>query len=96
MAKKTRYPRKLRQTIEKIAAARDEREARADEPESEYSTLWQDFIPRNSVHLVHTKVDEMRQRIISTFMMEPQFHHPRTFVRPPWDTEPETEGDASE
>jgi len=84
MAKKTKYPRKLRVKLEKIAAARDAREA-AGEDDIRPSTLWHEFMPKKSVHLMHGVVDEERQKLHMTYHLTALDHPPDRVVIPaPW------------
>jgi hypothetical protein len=95
MAKPKRYPRKFRQTLENVAAARDDRQAQAEvkrDPDP-FRVLWQDFVPKNSVHLMSAKIDKVRGRLTTTIMMEPDFHYPQVAVIAPWKSD--NNGDAS-
>ena len=61
---KVQYPKKFRQKLEKIAAAREARE-RGEEPDlgPAFETLWHEFLPRGSVEFIATRMDEQRPRI---------------------------------
>jgi hypothetical protein len=99
MAKKSkpmRYPRKLRQTIEKVASARDERAATGDpnaglegslEANPLFHNFWKDFLPRNSVYAMMNTVDEVLRRIEVVYHMAKPVAAPRVLLRPPWQRE---------
>jgi hypothetical protein len=92
MAKKPlRYPRKLRQTIEKVEKNRQARAATGDPNASLednmnplFHNFWRDFLPRGSVHTMIAEVDDVLQRISHTSYMRPPFQAKRVFARPPW------------
>jgi hypothetical protein len=98
MAKKpTKYPRKFRQKLEKIAEARDERALKDphDMTEEEIyeaasATFWKDFLPEGSVAMMHAKINENQRRIEMTYHLEIP-HRRRVIGFPaPWRLDEET------
>jgi hypothetical protein len=91
--KQVRYPRKLRQKLEKIADARDARAAGIDPKQREeeiadmaFRTLWQDFLSPGSVHLMHSVIDERRHKLNNTYHLEERYR-PRWAKAPaPWES----------
>ena len=75
MAKPVRYPRKLREKLEKVAQTRNERagnpkrvkhpsEMTPDELLDELgNTMWRDFLMPGTVALMGVKIDEGRKRV---------------------------------
>jgi hypothetical protein len=87
MAKPTKYPRKLRQTLEKVAAARDERLAGKKEGFDPFDTFIREFLPSGSVSLMSTKIDEQLGQMKSTFVLSPRPRPEYVHARPPWEGE---------
>jgi hypothetical protein len=92
MAKPVKYPRKLRHKLEKIASAREEREALAADIDRDlsgtpFNTFYRSFLPTGSVHTMLARVDDVLQRIEVTSHMAPPPATKRAFVRPPWEGE---------
>lgn len=90
MAKPIKYPRKLRQKLEKITEKREEREKAQDaDPEERIPTLWHMFLRNKSVAIMRPKfVGETPQDlgIENLYVLELPFHmfHETICVRPPW------------
>jgi hypothetical protein len=108
MTKPVKYPRKLRMKLEKIAAARDNREALppgaedlakelfgnlSEEDRWPFNTFGRSFLPRNSVHLMAARIDDVHERIITTAYLFPQHHAEVIGISAPWLAQ---ETDASE
>ena len=90
MAKKARYPRKLRQKLEKIADARDARDPDAVDLEAKrfdkaFGTLWHEFLGPGSVHILHVRADEVRQKFYVTCRLRQSVVN-RITVAAPWET----------
>jgi hypothetical protein len=82
LAKKARkYPRKLRQKLEQVAAKRDEREKNTDRA---FNTLYHEFVPDGSVRMMHSIIDEQHGRITSVLQMYPRLLPEYIRIRPPW------------
>ncbi len=89
MAKKQiRYPRKLRQTLERVASGRDAREAMADPEFDPWHTFYRDFLPTGSVHLMHTVMDERLLRLETHMHMAAPEEPDQIAVPPPWEGNP--------
>ena len=91
MAKQTRFPRKLRQKLERVANARDERAATGDpnaileeEINPLFHNFWRDFLPRGSCYAMVNTVDDVLQRIETVCHMVKPVPAQRVLVRPPW------------
>ena len=90
MAKKVKYPRKLRVKLERMASNRDAREAEAmAEPEFDpWRTFYRDFLPAGSVHLMHTVMNGTLMRLQTHTQMAPPYEPERIAVPPPWKGNP--------
>jgi hypothetical protein len=87
MAKPTKYPRKLRQKLERVAAARDERQTQEGHKVDPFVTFNQDFLPRGGVFALHAKLDGKRLQMLSyVTMLSPQ-QPEYVRARPPWEGE---------
>ena len=89
MSKKTKFPRKFRQKLEKIAAARDARDVNRMTDEEigreVFDMLWRDFLPPNSVELMRAQFHENRRRLeISHELKLPSFGHVMVTTPAPW------------
>lgn len=98
MAKKPKsYPKKFRQKMEKVAEARDEREAKTDDDDAFlkelhahlFGTMFQDFLLPESVDLIVCPMPEHMQPIapISTAYMIKRTPRTAYFYdgKPPWE-----------
>jgi hypothetical protein len=60
--KKSKYPKKFRQTLEKIATGREAREGASDKDDPDddprFSAMYRSLLPRHSVHLMHSRLEE--------------------------------------
>lgn len=66
-----KYPRKLRMTLEKVAQGKAGRET-GEAPKTDalsvvLDTLWHEFLPPNSVHLMYSRIDEAPMRISTVY-----------------------------
>jgi hypothetical protein len=94
MAKKrVRYPRTFRQTLEKIAEARDARDGRAPsdaaneaDMEKVFSTFWHEFLGNGSVALAHAMINEQRHKLCFRYAMKLR-RTSRIVVPAPWESE---------
>ena len=72
MAKKLRYPRKLRQSLERV---REGAEARAswEEPPvpPDFTTHWQAFLRPGSVAIIMTRLDELHRLVTGYRLRRP-------------------------
>jgi hypothetical protein len=90
MAKKpVRYPKKLRQKLEKVAAARDERDVRRDPSyrehrQSETETWWQSFLPDESVQTNLARFDFATHTMKFDMSMIPVPEPRYVFATAPW------------
>jgi hypothetical protein len=96
--KHSKYPRKLRHTLERISEKKD-----ADESDDGLQhTLWRDFFAgKQMVEFMHgliddSPVDERHHRLIITHRLkvnQTRVRPPRPFsIRPPWKVKHETPG----
>jgi hypothetical protein len=108
MAKKPiKYPKKFRATLEKVKAARENREAippgaadlakelfgdLSEEDRWPFNTFGRSFLPRNSVHLMAARVDDTHERIVTTAYLSPLENTEIIGISAPWLTQ---ETDAS-
>jgi hypothetical protein len=94
MAKRThRYPRKLRQTLEKVAAGRQEREAANPDDESippSFHSFYQSGLLRK-VDTMYTRLNDANTKAVTTFEMNASLGNPRIFVPPPWVAKPDSD-----
>ena len=79
----------LRQKLEKIADARDARDPDAVHLEAEhldkaFGTLWHEFLGPGSVHTMHVRADEVRQKFYVTCRLR-QPVVKRVTVSAPWE-----------
>ena len=86
--KRTRYPRKLRQKLERIASGRDAREVRTEFDFDPWHTFYRDFVPTESVHLMHTVMSETFGRLQTDLYLEPPNQVERIAAAPPWEGNP--------
>ncbi len=92
--KTTKYPRKLRVKLEKIATARDSRQEwpNDDQPFDPdkvdvHQTFYRSFLPHNSVHAMICRIDEVLERVTMTSHMEEGPFTERVTGPPPWASE---------
>ncbi len=92
-----RYPRKLRQTLEKIKTGAEqlatlENGLANDDPDGEFRMLWHHFLDAaGGVHFMHSRIDEVAHKLVTDYyLFEPE---PIRLVRisAPWIAEPERE-----
>ena len=89
MPKKTKFPKKFRQTLEKVAAGR---EARETAPKADrnpiFDTLYHaGLLPHKSVHLMHSRLEEspFGARLVTRYVLfEDTDVHDLVRVPPPW------------
>jgi hypothetical protein len=91
--KPLRYPRKLRVTLEKIAAAAEEHDtglpdAEDDNPAAFGRSFWSTFYQPNSVHFIYAQADHVFMRTESIAYIFPLAVADRHFIPPPWKTNP--------
>jgi hypothetical protein len=91
MSKKTKYPKKFRQKLEKIAAERDARNLRdpsemtPDElMDAASDMLWRDFLPAGSVAVMHGRVHENQRRMELTMHLDFPRFVARVAAPAPW------------
>lgn len=86
MAKPPKYPKKLRQKLEKVAEAREERAADAEHEavmEKWHGTLWREFLPSASCQVIQGELDPHHFRINTTYSMTVPVRE-YLDVRAPW------------
>ncbi len=86
-------------TLEKVADKRDERmdSAKRGSPDPDpFRCMWDEFLTKGQVHVMHTKFDELIPRMITKHTLEPEHRNQRIFVDPPWRIHPTDDGGASE
>jgi hypothetical protein len=91
MAKPVKYPRKLRHTLEKVAAKREERGSfdgllRVDKVDL-FETFNQSLLPRGGVAVLHTRMDEERMQMLTMIYLNSPPHPEYVRARPPWEGE---------
>ena len=91
MAKPVKYPRKLRHTLEKVAAKREERGSfdgllRVDKVDL-FETFNQSLLPRGGVAVLHTRMDEERMQMLTMIYLNSPPYPDYVRVRPPWEDE---------
>jgi hypothetical protein len=87
MAKAAKYSKKFRMKLEKVAEKRAEREAEAaheHDTERVFATLFHEFLPKGSVHFMHTKLNDEQTRMETTYHMHPGYKHGYARSTPPW------------
>jgi hypothetical protein len=82
MAKKLRYPRKLRQTLERVKEAVAAREV--EEPFNPFETHWHEFLRAGSVHLMHTRLDDVLGKLTTTYLLRPPEKPDVIITKAPW------------
>ena len=90
MAKRlSRYPRKFRQKLERIAQKREVRQAEEmteeEVLERATATLWREFLPKESVVLMAAQLDEKHHRLNVIHHLQPPHTPSRIVTRPPWE-----------
>jgi len=93
MAKPVRYPKRLREKLDAIAAKRDAREAEADQAEPDddappYRTFYHSFLGKGTVHTMYARIDEIARRMVTRYVLDPPAVPRRIFIRPPWEDDP--------
>jgi hypothetical protein len=78
------YPRKLRIKLDKVASERDTREKEKPDEGDPFQTMWHDFLPRGSAHSMMARVDDILQRIETTYILQPPIPVDRVSARVPW------------
>ena len=87
------HPRKLREKLGRIAAAREERERDAEiaaDLAPAFNTFYRAFLPQGSVHGMFARVDEALGRIVTRCILIPEPRPQRITVPPPWEGQRET------
>lgn len=91
MAKATKYPKKFRQTLEKVKAKREAREAgfpfRDEDMQRVTNTLFHELLEPNSVAAMYGKIDEDQRRITMTYHLHRATRAEYHVTTPPWQTE---------
>jgi hypothetical protein len=74
MAKPVKFPKKLRVKLERITAEREAREIgiEADTDFDPFRTFYRSFHQRGSIHMMHTRIDDVLYRLETHMHMEPQ------------------------
>lgn len=91
MPKQTKYPRKFRQKLERVAIARDGRSEwldgdRSIDPDKidVHQTFYRSFLPAKSVQAMICRIDDVLERVCITTHMGEGPVPERVSVAPPW------------
>lgn len=82
------YPKRLRQTLERMADAREEGEEETLREEAlDFVThsFWRDFLPEKAVHFMHMSGDEVLNRLSVTYYLDPPVFVEYVRTKPPWE-----------
>jgi hypothetical protein len=93
MAKPTKYPRRLRRTLEKVADGRREREAKAA-AEDDVPPLFRSFYQSGfltQVQTIHTRFNDAATQATTIYQLHPLPANRRIFVPPPWILKPKSD-----
>lgn len=84
MAKKARYPRKLRQTLERVKDAAAAREQPQEPDIDPFKTHWREFLRPGSVHTMHTRLEPEEGRMVIASFLKPPARPDVVLTRAPW------------
>jgi hypothetical protein len=87
MAKPVKYPKKFRMKLEKVAEKREERqaaEAEAKDAGRIFDTLWHEFLPKGSVHLIRARMSDDQLKMTTNYQLFPEPEPDYVHTAPPW------------